>query len=53
MTCSIQAWPYNFSNWKSGAVIDYAKIASIVNIDLIKDLKKLILYENVFYKKSS
>ena len=36
-----------------GAVIDYAKIASIVNIDLIKDLKKkLILYENVSKKKA-
>tara|TARA_B100000963_G_C22552726_1_gene637554 strand:+ start:193 stop:1296 length:1104 start_codon:yes stop_codon:yes gene_type:complete len=35
-----------------GAVIDYAKIASIIDIDLIKNLKKkLVLYENVSKNK--
>ncbi len=35
-----------------GAVIDYAKIASIIDINLIKDLKKkLILYENISKNK--
>ncbi len=35
-----------------GAVIDYAKIASIIDINSIKDLKKkLILYENISKNK--
>ena len=35
-----------------GAVIDYAKIASIIDIDSTRDLKKkLILYENISKNK--